>query len=147
MDASSFVVIIGCGRVGSLVASTLSGTGYSVVVIDVQSSAFDALSPEFSGFRIEGDGTELDVLRQAKMDKADVVIAATMDDNVNIMVAQVAREIFAVPRVMARVFDPKREAVYRTLGIETVCPTCAAVSLFLDALGRPGDGDQADVHP
>ena len=130
------VIVVGCGRLGSYLANRLSHDGHSVVVIDVDSSAFNALSTEYSGFRVEGDVTEFAVLSQAKTGEADLVIATTREDNVNLMVAQVARKVFQVPRVMARVFDPKREEIYRDLGIETVCPTSIAGDIFLESLGR-----------
>ena len=129
-----YIVIVGCGRLGSHVANRLSRDGHSLVVIDLQESAFANLSPEYSGFRVEGDATERTVLKQAKVDKADLLIAATRDDNVNLMVAQVARAAFKVPRVLARVFNPKREAIYRRLGVETVCPTLVAAELFLKSI-------------
>ncbi len=134
MQHDMYVVIVGCGRLGSLVASRLSKEGHSVVVIDVDELAFDNLSAEFSGFQLEGDATELAMLRQAKIDKADVFIACTHDDNVNLMVAQIAGKIFSVRRVLARVFDPQREEVYSRLGIETICPTCVGAAMFFDSV-------------
>jgi trk system potassium uptake protein TrkA len=133
-DLRYFVIIVGCGRLGSYIANKLSHSGHSVVVIDSRESAFDALSSEYSGFRLEGDATEFDVLKQAKTDQADVLIATTHEDNVNVMVAQVAKKLFHVPRVMARVFDPKREKVYHHLGIETVSPTLIAGDVFLESI-------------
>jgi len=138
-----FVVIVGCGRLGCHVASQLSRAGHGVVVIDCDEDAFNQLAPEFSGFRVEGDATELAILRQAKTDRADLVIATTSDDNVNLMVAQVARTVFLVPRVLARVFEPRREGIYRRLGIETVCPTSLAAGLFLKTILGDAVGDVA----
>ena len=136
-----YIVIVGCGRLGAYLANGLSREGHGVVTIDIDERAFGGLSPEYGGFRVEGDATELAVLRQAKMDQADVVIATTQEDNVNLMVAQVARKVFAVPRVLARVFDPKREGIYRRLGVETVCPTSTAADLFLRSVrGQVGEG-------
>ena len=129
-----FIIIVGCGRLGSYLANRLSRDGHSVVVIDVNESAFDMLSAEYSGFRVEGDATELAVLKQAKTDKADLAIATTRDDNVNLMVSQIARKLFRVPKVMARVFDPKREEVYRALNIETICPTSLAGDILLKSI-------------
>jgi trk system potassium uptake protein TrkA len=126
MGSDLFIVIVGCGRLGS-----------HVVVIDADEGAFANLSPEYSGFRIEGDATEPAVLKQAKVDKADMVIAATRDDNVNLMVAQVARAAFSVPRVLARVFEPARKPIYRRLGIESICPTSVAAELFLESIAAP----------
>ncbi len=133
-DQSLFIVIVGCGRLGSHLANRLSREGHSVVTIDIDESAFSALSAEYSGFRLEGDATEFAVMKQAKADKADLVIATTCEDNMNLMVAQVAKKIFHVPKVIARVFDPNREKIYSTLGIETICPTLIAGDILLESL-------------
>lgn len=130
---------MGCGRLGSYLANKLSRSGHSVVVIDINESALDKLSIDYSGFRVEGDATEFAVLKQAKTDKADFVIATTREDNSNLMVAQIAKKIFHVPRVIARVFDPKREEIYRDLGIETVCPTSIAGDVFMELLLSSSD--------
>jgi trk system potassium uptake protein TrkA len=134
MKNSLYIVIVGCGRLGSDLANRLSRGGHAVVVIDQDESTFDALSPDFSGFRVEGDATQMAVLKEAKLKKADVLMATTHEDNVNLMVAQVAREILGVPHVLARVFDPRRELVYAQLGIETICPTSVAADMFLRAV-------------
>jgi trk system potassium uptake protein TrkA len=139
MTNDRYVVIVGCGRVGSLLANKLSGAGNSLVVIDIDESTFDDLSVEFSGFRLAGDATQVALLREAKLQKADTLIATTHDDNVNLMVAQVAKNIFKTPLVMARVYDPKREQVYERLGIKTICPTSVAASLFMEALTDEAD--------
>jgi trk system potassium uptake protein TrkA len=138
MSRNLYVVIVGCGRLGSLLANRLSQIGHSVVVVDHKDAAFENLDPAFSGFRVEGDATELGVLRQARMDKADLVIATTREDNVNLMVVQVAREVFSVPCVLARAFDPRRQEVYLSLGVTTICPTTVAADLFLLAIESPG---------
>ncbi len=139
MGSSRYVVIVGCGRLGSLLANRLSGLGSSIVVIDRDERAFEDLSTEFSGFRVTGDAAELAVLRQARIDKAECVLAITSYDNLNVMVAQVARTVFGVPKVIARVSDPSREAVYREFGIETICPTNLSAAAFLNALRDPGE--------
>lgn len=136
LNQGLFVIIVGCGRLGSYLANRLSRDGHSVVVIDINESAFDALAAEYSGFRLEGDATELAVLKQAKIDQADLVIATTLDDNVNLMVAQVAQKIFRVPKVIARVLEPKQEEMYRDLGIKTICPTSIAGKAFLESLAK-----------
>ena len=69
-----------------------------------------------------GSGTDFDKLREAQIDRASAVIAVTNDDNTNIMVAQIARELFSVKKVIARLHDPECEVVYQELGIETICP-------------------------
>jgi trk system potassium uptake protein TrkA len=131
MKDSLFIVIVGCGRLGSYLANHLSHVGHSVVVIDRDEATFEDLSPNFSGFRVEGDATQMAVLKEAKLKDADVFFATTHDDNVNLMVAQVALKVFNVPHVLARVFDPKREQVYAQLGIQTICPTSVAAEMFL----------------
>ncbi len=143
MKNSLYIVIIGCGRLGLLLANQLSRVGHSVVVIDTDESTFDNLSPDFSGFRVVGDATQIAVLKEAKLKNADVLFAATHEDNVNLMVAQVARKVFSVQHVLARVFDPRREQVYDQLGIETICPTSVAAEMFLLAVasGRADRGD------
>lgn len=138
MKSSRYIVVVGCGRLGSHLASCLSRDGNSVVVIDRVETTLNDLSPDFSGFRINGDATHMAVLKQAKLKNADVLIATTHEDNVNLMVAQVAKKIFQVPHVLARVFDPKREEVYAQLGIDTICPTSVAADMFLQAVVNGG---------
>ncbi|MBN2310007.1 MAG: TrkA family potassium uptake protein [Candidatus Hydrogenedentes bacterium] len=132
---SQYIVVVGCGRLGAYLANQLSQRGHSVVVIDVDRRSFRHLSAAFSGFKIEADGTEVAALRQAKAEKADLLLATTRRDNVNLMVAQVAKQALGVPRVIARVFDPEREESYRGLGVETVCSTVVAGDTFLGRLG------------
>jgi trk system potassium uptake protein TrkA len=142
MRNSLYIVIIGCGRLGSHLANQLSRVGHSVVVIDKDEAAFKELSPDFSGFRIEGDATQIGVLNEAKLKRADVLFAVTHEDNVNLMAAQVARKMFHVPQVLARVFDPRREQVFEQLGVKTICPTSVAAEMFLLAVasGRAAGG-------
>lgn len=134
MTSHQYIIIVGCGRLGSILANRLSSLGSSVVVIDRDEKAFDKLSSGFSGFRVIGDAAELEVLRQAKIDKADCLLAATRHDNLNLMVAQAAKVAFGVPKVLARLFDPSREKMYRQFGIETICPTDLSADAFLSAL-------------
>lgn len=129
-----FVIIVGCGRLGAYLANKLSSDGASVVAVDSNERAFEALTAEYSGFHVEGDATEFAVLKQARMDKADIVIGATPDDNVNIMIAQVAQKVFGVPKVIVRVVEPRRVELCRALGIECVCPTSIASDLVLQSL-------------
>ena len=129
-----YVVVVGSGRLGSILANQLSRLGSNVVVVDRDEAAFANLSTEFSGFQVTGDAAELAVLRQARIDRADCLLAVTRHDNVNLMVAQVAQNVFHVKRVLARVFDPSRQAIYREFGIETICPTTLSAERFLEAL-------------
>lgn len=135
------IIIVGCGRLGAMLASRLSRAGSRVVVIDLDSTAFALLEAGFSGFRVTGDAVEHDVLREAGLAEADCLLAVTAKDTLNLMVAQVAKTVFAVPRVVARVYDPARESLYRRLGIDTVSPTSLAAREFLQLVeqnrGRP----------
>ena len=131
MAQSQYIVVVGCGRLGSILASRLSSQGNSVVVIDPWESSFNNLSSEFSGFQITGDASELSVLRSAKADKADCLLAVTDKDNINLMVAQIAKNIFQVSTVLARVFDPAREKIYCNFGIATISPTQLSAEKFL----------------
>jgi trk system potassium uptake protein TrkA len=135
--AASFVVIVGCGRLGSTLADTLSQLGDSVVIIDRDEAAFTRLSGEFSGFRLTGDAADLAVLREAKMDRADVVLAATDRDNLNLFVAQAASELFGVGRVAARLWDPSREPIFEELGVATISPTMLGAEAFLAFVQEP----------
>jgi trk system potassium uptake protein TrkA len=132
-----YIIVVGCGRLGSFLANSLSNEGHSVVVIDANVNAFDALTADqFSGFRVEGDATELAVLKQAKIDKADVVIGATDDENVNIMTAQIAKKTFKVPKVLVRIFDPNKESFCNAIGVESVCPTSMAAEKMIASLNE-----------
>jgi trk system potassium uptake protein TrkA len=136
MQHSRYIVIVGCGRLGSHLANHLSREGNSVVVIDQTERRLNELSADFSGFKINGDATRMAVLEEAKLKDADVLIATSHEDNVNLMVAQIAMKIFQVSQVLARVFDPQREEVYALLGIETICPTSVAADMFLRDLAE-----------
>ena len=138
-----YIVVVGCGRLGCHLANHLSKEGNLVVVIDKDEATFSDLTPDFSGFRINGDATHMAVLKQAKLKNADVLIATTHDENVNLMVAQVAKKIFSVPHVLARVFDPKREEIYDQLQVDTICPTSVAAEIFLETIAngkKPNNG-------
>ena len=129
-----YIIIVGCGRLGAHVAKMLTRSNNSLVVIDKDESAFTRLTEEFSGFTIEADAIEQETLEKAKIKQADVVVATTDDDNTNIMIAQVAREIYYVPQVMARIYDPSKSAVYEGKGITTICTTILAAEAFSNAL-------------
>ena len=134
------IVILGCGRVGSTLAKQMSGEGHDVTVLDQTSDAFRRLGTKFRGQRLVGSGLDQDLLRRAGLDQAAVFIAVTQGDNTNIMATQIAREVFSVGRVVARIYDPIRAQAYRELGITTLCTTTLAAGLIHDAaLGGGGD--------
>lgn len=129
------VVIVGCGRYGSLIANRLSAVGHDVVVIDDQELAFKNLSAEFSGFTITGDASELSVLKKANIKNAECLLSMCNEDTLNLMVTQIAKIIFAVPTVIARVYNPCYEPMFRKFGIDLVNPIELAVASFLGLLG------------
>lgn len=128
------IVIVGCGRVGAVLAEAYDAAGHEVVILDQSTRAFDRLPVEFGGSAVRGDGTDEDVLRRAGAESADVFLALTEGDNRNVMATQVAIEKLEIPRVLAKINDPVRAAAYAELGIATVCRTTMladAVSTFL----------------
>lgn len=126
------IVILGCGRVGSTLARLMYKDGHDVTIIDLQSEAFRRLGTKYRGNRIVGNGIDEDVLRRAGVEKADVFVAVTQGDNRNIMAAQIARHVFGVAKVIARIYDPVRADRYRQLGIVTLCTTTIASGLMHD---------------
>lgn len=127
-----YVVIMGCGRVGSSLAAGLERLGHDVAVIDKDPQAFRRLSSEFKGKQIVGQGFHRDVLIAAGVEKAQAFAAVSSGDNSNIISARVARESFGIDLVVARIYDAKRAAVYERLGI----PTVATVPWSTDRLMR-----------
>lgn len=117
------IIIIGCGKVGSKFARVLADEGHDIVIVDNDSHAFKNLGTDFNGITVTGVPIDQDVLKQAGIETADALAAVTPDDNVNIMACQVAKEIFKVPRVIARIYNPSREQVFHHFGLDTICPT------------------------
>ncbi len=130
------IVVMGCGRVGSSVADGLARIGHDIAVIDRDSAAFHRLSPEFSGERVVGEGFDRDVLLRAGVQSADAFAAVSSGDNSNIISARLARDTFGVQRVVARIYDAKRAAVYERLGIPTIATVPWTTDRMLHALVR-----------
>lgn len=120
---------MGCGRVGSQVAANMDREGHEVVIVDRDPNAFSrastrgVLTRDFRGEQVIGNGADADVLRRAGIEHADGFVAVTEGDNRNIMAAQIAKHVFKVPHVVARIYDPERADAYQKLGIQTFCPT------------------------
>jgi trk system potassium uptake protein TrkA len=122
------VLIIGCGRLGSSIANTLSNRNKNVTIVDISKDSFRKLSPSFGGLSLEGNATEIEVLNEADIKKADVVIAVTDNDNVNILIAQMAKNLFDKKEVIARLYDPEKECVYKEDDIHTIFPALLSAS-------------------
>jgi trk system potassium uptake protein TrkA len=117
------VVIIGCGRVGSVLANRLDEAGHQVVVLDRNQHAFRRLSEKFSGERRVGNGLVEEYVRPVLQEKTDILFVMTDKDNINLMIAQRAKRNVQVGRVIAEVHDSILAGLYKELGVETVCPT------------------------
>ncbi len=129
-----YVIIVGCGRVGSELAKLLSNEGHNVVVVDKNPSSFDRLSGSFNGITLVGNGFGLELLKQAGIEKADAFCAVTNGDNTNLIAAQVAKKIFKVPKVFARVYDPQRAHIYSSLGLDIISGTILFAAMLRDKI-------------
>jgi len=114
----------------------LVAESHQVTVIDRDIEAFRRLGSDFTGNLVVGTGIDEDVLRRAGIEQAEAFVAVTNGDNTNVMAAQVAKEIFGVPRVICRIYDPLREEIYRTLELETICPTILGATNIKEGLDR-----------
>jgi len=129
-----YVIIVGCGRVGSELAKLLSNEGNNVVVIDKNQDSFERLGGTFNGLTLVGNGFDLNLLKQAGIDKTDAFCAVTNGDNTNLISAQVAKKIFKVPKVIARVYDPQRAHIYAALGLDILSGTILFASMLRDKI-------------
>jgi trk system potassium uptake protein TrkA len=133
------VVIMGCGRVGARLARELDADGHIVSIVDNDAYSFRRLAfspelPEFKGTALRGNGIDEEVLKRAGIEEADAFIALTQGDNRNIMACQIAKHIFNVPRVICRIYDPLRQELYSTLGLEAISPTTIISDVFKNIL-------------
>jgi trk system potassium uptake protein TrkA len=124
------IIVIGCGKVGSSLAAALVDQGHDVVIIENDSNLME-LADDIDCIKITGVPIDRDVLKQAGIETADVVCAVTQNDNINIMAAQVAREVFGVKKIITRVFNPSSREVFDEFGLNTICSTDLTVQAFL----------------
>lgn len=127
-------VIMGCGRVGARLAGLLDADGHSVTILDTDTYSFRRLPPTFKGNALVGNGLDQEVLKRAGIEEADAFVATTQGDNRNIMAAQIAKHIFNVPKVVSRIYDPLRQELYSTLGLETISPTTVFAQILREKL-------------
>lgn len=130
------ILIVGCGKVGSKLASILSRDGHDVSIVDKIEANFDSLDDDFSGFTTTGFPIDLDILRSAGAESCDILAAVSSNDNVNIMVSQLAKEIFHIEKVITRIYDPKRKDVFSQFGINAICPTNLTVSSIISSINN-----------
>ena len=136
-----FVMIVGCGRVGSAIAKRMLAEGHEVSVLDEDPEAIAQLEKnedqtwvDLGGSFTVGTALEIDALMEAGIDRADAFIASTDGDNTNLVIAQLAQKRFNVKTVVVRVLDPARAAWYEQQGLRTVCPTKIAIEMLEDAV-------------
>jgi trk system potassium uptake protein TrkA len=127
-------IIIGCGRVGAGLAQSLCQRSQSVTVVDQEATAFERLGTGFTGQTIVGTGFDRDVLLHAGIERADGLAAVTGYDETNVVLARLARQMFRVPRVIARLHDPRHAEVYRRLGIQTITPLIWGIQRLAELL-------------
>ena len=140
-------VIVGCGRVGAVLADSFDRAGHEVIVIDPSTRAFDRLPSTFGGNALRGDGTDEDTLRRAGAEDADIFISMTEGDNRNVMAAQMAHEALGAKRVIAKINDPVRADAYADLGIATLCRTTMMADAVAAFLGMPVSGGSGILAP
>ena len=136
-----FVLIVGCGRVGSAIAKRMNRQGHEVSVLDENQEAHALLEHDMDqtwedsgGQFTVGTALEIEALTGAGIERADVVVCSTDGDNTNIIVAQLAKKRFQVPKVVVRVLDPYRAEWYQQQGLHTVCPTQVAIDMLTEAV-------------
>ncbi|MFH1003256.1 MAG: TrkA family potassium uptake protein [Chloroflexota bacterium] len=127
-------IIMGCGGVGSRLATLLDNEGHQVTILDINANSFRRLPPSFGGTALVGNGIDNEALKKAGIEKADAFVAVTQGDNRNVMAAQIARHLFNVPRVICRFYDPLRQELYQEMGVETISPTVILAGMLKEKL-------------
>ena len=140
------VVVVGCGRVGSCLARALEASGHTVAIVDRQEKAFRRLPEDFAGRKVVGVGFDRDRLEQAGIGEAGALAAVTNGDNSNILVARIARETYGIDKVVARIYDPRRAAIYERLGIATIATVQWATERVLRRI-LPDSGEVEWIDP
>lgn len=140
------ILIIGCGMVGSTLANMLDARGHDVSVVNRTEEKFGMLSPDFGGFTTTGVPIDIDVLKRAGISTCDVLFAVTAEDDMNIMVSQIAKTTFNVPKIFARITDIKKGEVFEQLGVNVICPTRLTVTAACAAVDEPNDGIEVNFE-
>lgn len=140
------ILVVGCGTLGSNLCNKLSGLGHEISVIAGSHNEFSALSDDFTGYTTIGVAIDMDTLRAAGIENCDAVAAVTSDDNVNLMVVQIAKQFFGIDQAYARVTDPTKSEVFAKMGIKTICPTNTAVETFTASLTEQTDSQNIVVN-
>ncbi|NDL67820.1 potassium channel family protein [Anaerotalea alkaliphila] len=141
-ERDRFVLIAGCGGFGRKLAQVLSGGDRSITLIDLSPEAFVALPPEFEGRLLAGDATDVALLEQAGIATADMLVAATDNDNTNIFLAEIAKTIYGVKDVASRLYDGDKTRAYKDLGIRILNPVELATLEFEKLFDIPEKGEE-----
>ncbi|MEA5114589.1 MAG: NAD-binding protein [Geobacteraceae bacterium] len=128
------IVIIGCGRMGAALAQSLSGRGHEVTVVDCDPSSFERLGSSFRGVTVSGGGFDREALLKAGIERADGLAAVTASDEVNAVAARLARQVFHVPKVVARIYDPRKAEIFQSLGLQNISPETWGINRIVDLL-------------
>lgn len=128
------IVILGCGRVGAKLASLMDSEGHKVSIVDKNREAFRRLDPGFKGTKVGGLGIDRDILKKAGIEHANAFVAVTNGDNSNVMSSQIAKEIYNVPTVLTRIYDPIREEAFRDFGLRTYCSTMVGAMILRSSI-------------
>jgi trk system potassium uptake protein TrkA len=131
------IIIVGCGRVGTELALSTFQKGHLVTVVDSNPDAFERLGPGFRGRTVQGDGFNQDTLKRAGIETADAFAAVTASDSVNIVAARVARDLFHIRHVVARVYNPRRTPIYEKLGLQTIASSSWAAQRIEQLILHP----------
>lgn len=132
-----YIIVAGCGKIGANLVKELSNDGHDVAVIDPSQENFAQLENGTNCLTVTGMPIDEDVLKSAGIERADALLAVTSDDNVNVMTAQIASQLYHVLHVVTRVYDPEKDEVLRQMGLTTVCPTMLTVAKIGLLLGEP----------
>lgn len=136
------ILVVGGGFLGRGIAEALDGFGHDVAVIDENAENLAQLSPDFQGVTAVGFPMDMESLQEAGIEGCDAVAVVTADDNLNIAVGQIAKDVFDIDKVVARISDPARESIFQTAGLLTVCPTNMASEKVVGALLSPYQAKQ-----
>jgi trk system potassium uptake protein TrkA len=128
------VIIVGCGKLGSGLAKSLIKKGHTVTIIDNDQEAFEILGKDFTGETIVGIGFDRDILEKAQIRIADAVVACSKSDEANALIGRLSRNVYKVPRVISRLYDPRKAEIYKTLGIQTISTTTWGIERTIDML-------------
>lgn len=131
----TYAIIIGCGRLGSGLAGKMSEEGKDVMVIDFDKTAFRKLPASYGGLTMVANATDIEKLKQAEIKQADIVIAVTNNDNTNICAAQIAKKMFGVSRVIARIYDDEKKNLLVPYHIDSICPAALSekeIAVFMN---------------